>query len=1366
MSFLAGLGAPDRLGLPSYFMNPAVGNNVCFNCYIFTVDTTKYSAISWWVTNGSPGTTATESQYDTWHAAGADPNANPAYAEYPASSLPDQFRLPFQYHADGLDVLVDWGDGTALDRKTVAASGSSSTFDTYAAGGNFLKTYAKTTTDIYAAETEVASSSSVTLTVDNNGGATVAATEAAFKDKLIYKADGTLFGKCTAVTNDTTIVFGGGTYAQITNNDRLYTYSGDYTIIIKPLPTATSVYAAEAESISTSEVILNVDNGSGGASAANDATFLNQKVYKSDGTLFGTCTAVTTTQLTFKFGIEANIANNDVLYVYTGAERIKGWQTDTAISESYPNIIYSRERDAAKMVSVDQWGAFDFSMTYTFAGCRNMVLNAGDNPYISGTDLEGAFACCQNIQDGNLGGWDVGSVTNMKWMFFNATKFNGDLGGWDTSSLTGTGLYGMFHYAQNFNQPISSWDISGCTSLQNTFAGAWSFNQNINTWDTSNVTNMQNTFDGHNTNWGGDYTQIRYGPDVFNHTTEYPSGVFSGIYRMGGYSGTEIGTYSVPVFYITPDTGSLTSGATSSNNLWTTTNSEESWGNWRRYDFNQPLNNWDVSNVTTFTGMFYNALLFDQDISSWNTGSAISMNDMFRNCYSYNQPVNTWDTADVTNMSYMFSGTMKFNQPLGNWNVSNVLLFQAMFYRAQAFNQSDINDWTLKTGSGSIYMNSMFRDNPTFNQSLSEWDTSRVVDMSYMFSGNYNKIDGNSYYNSSNTKFDDYLWDTYTCYNVYDGLGSFNLGTCTTLLGMFYGNTIFNQGDIEDWDTSNVTDMRRVFGGSNAETQPTTFSDGVTNTAVNHQCYFNRDINGWETTNVTKMSEMFMYSKHFNQDIGTNGDAVQVDGSTAFDYTFGSTIVLGDALGVTYANASGNASATSTATTDFWDVDSVLQMEMMFWGAEAFQHPLTDWDMEAMTDNSSPSSFISPNNATGDDFYTQGDMFLKSVYNQANYDLLLKDWDAEMGTASRDNDDCTFGISARYTKDATGSNVAQVKRHNLITDHNWRIYDLNKTNYSVHFDGSNDYLEASATPVFGKTHYADTNGDQDWSISFFFKVDALDSSKQVIMHFGAGADNIEFYITTGNKLKFESDAWDHTYEDANGDTAATLAAGRWYSVLYTIDRDGRAYFYINGTDPIWKDVSGVTHPTYTSSGTSYMGRDDSGNYFEGNIDLVYIYKGAVTNATGISNIAQGGEWDGRQVGYTTSDGSGSDTPLVVQTGADGKFPTYSWLMGDVRPWYARANGTSRGHTYPAATASGTPGGQGQRLWDNTNTRFDIPHNAHGTLDAVNNIAYSSYGTNNPDFILGDSSDGNTAAGPYWRSNNMVAANIEYDTPDY
>ena len=45
----------------------------------------------------------------------------------------------------------------------------------------------------------------------------------------------------------------------------------------------------------------------------------------------------------------------------------------------------------------------------------------------------------------DIGNWDTSSVTNMLYMFYNATSFNQDIGDWDTKNVTNMGY--MFNQA-------------------------------------------------------------------------------------------------------------------------------------------------------------------------------------------------------------------------------------------------------------------------------------------------------------------------------------------------------------------------------------------------------------------------------------------------------------------------------------------------------------------------------------------------------------------------------------------------------------------------------------------------------------------------------------------------------------------------------------------------------------------------------------------------------------------------------------------------------------------------------------------------------------------------------------------------------
>jgi len=88
--------------------------------------------------------------------------------------------------------------------------------------------------------------------------------------------------------------------------------------------------------------------------------------------------------------------------------------------------------------------------------------------------------------------------------------------------------------------------------------------------------------------------------------------------------------------------------------------------------FNQPLNSWNVSGVTSMDGMFFGSSNFNQDLSGWNVSNVRNMTSMFYGCSSFNQPLNSWNVSNVTSTNSMFYGCSNFNQPLNLWNISNV----------------------------------------------------------------------------------------------------------------------------------------------------------------------------------------------------------------------------------------------------------------------------------------------------------------------------------------------------------------------------------------------------------------------------------------------------------------------------------------------------------------------------------------------------------------------------------------------------------------------------------------------------------------------------------------------------------------------
>lgn len=105
------------------------------------------------------------------------------------------------------------------------------------------------------------------------------------------------------------------------------------------------------------------------------------------------------------------------------------------------------------------------------------------------------------------------------------------------------------------------------------------------------------------------------------------------------------------------------------------------------------ISNWDVSNVTEMSGLFFGADFFNEDIGSW-------------------------DVSNVTNMSMMFMEAMSFNQDIGKWDVNNVTDMNEMFYGAESFNK-DIDDWDVRNA---IYMSEMFFLSGHIKKYSKKWD--------------------------------------------------------------------------------------------------------------------------------------------------------------------------------------------------------------------------------------------------------------------------------------------------------------------------------------------------------------------------------------------------------------------------------------------------------------------------------------------------------------------------------------------------------------------------------------------------------------------------------------------------------------------
>ncbi|MFK8012908.1 MAG: BspA family leucine-rich repeat surface protein, partial [Marinicellaceae bacterium] len=550
------------------------------------------------------------------------------------------------------------------------------------------------------------------------------------------------------------------------------------------------------------------------------------------------------------------------------------------IKGSFPRIYFNNVDDKEKIISIEQWGTGQWtSMLRAFYGAVNLVNNASDTPDLSmATNMNSIFRGSIPLTTGNANwDWDTSTITNMGAAFSNVTSFDIDIGNWNVESVSNFSFmfFNVTIPSSNYDQLLVGWDAQNLMPSQTLDVGTsqycsqaaqlaqanmtendlWTITDGglceaaffTTTWKTDNPGDSNSTSITIPTSFGKNYEYYVdwNGDGDFNDTDEiFPyTGDATHDYGVAGtYTINIKGEFPQIEMYSSGEEQKLVTIEQWGTNRWISMdnafrdasslviNAQDTPNLSMATDLSQMFRGasligtgnanwqWDTQTITDMYEMFNQAISFNKDISSWNTSQVTNMGRMFRgwpnNLMTFNQGIGSWDTSQVTSMSAMFNYAVDFNQDIGDWDTSNVMHMSSMFSNASSFNQ-DIGDWDTSAVEN---MGAMFSNATAFNQDIGNWDTSQVTSMSSMFFG---------------------------ATNFNQNINSWNTSKVTGMNNMFLNATSFNQ-NINNWDTSAVTLMNSMFDGANA---------------------FNQDISGWDTSAVTSMESMFKNNTSFNQNI-------------------------------------------------------------------------------------------------------------------------------------------------------------------------------------------------------------------------------------------------------------------------------------------------------------------------------------------------------------------------------------------------------------------------------------------------------------------------------------------------------------------
>ena len=366
-----------------------------------------------------------------------------------------------------------------------------------------------------------------------------------------------------------------------------------------------------------------------------------------------------------------------------------------------------------KLTSIVGLGNWDLSkaenLTALFSGdtLLSEIAGIGNWDMKNVTNLTSMFQGNKNINIEELKNWDTSNITNMSSLFNNTNISDfSPIENWDVSNIKATNS--MFEANSSVTGiNLSNWRTSDLRTMSRMFSGCNNMTDiiGLDNFDLSNVTKIDYLFNGDSS-----LTSLSGLTNWKTSSVNDMTGVFWGCRNLSVLDLSNWDTSNVEnMSYMFGNNLSLNENTLKGLDKLKTDNVINMKNMFDGSGFTVlDLRNFDTSKVMNINSMFANTKKLQQILGSFDTSSVTDMSNVFKDSAITDFDglnISNWNLSKVTTMSGMFWGNAsKSLDFMSNWNTSNVQSFYAMFNSMSNLESLDLTNFDTTKATDVQYM--------------------------------------------------------------------------------------------------------------------------------------------------------------------------------------------------------------------------------------------------------------------------------------------------------------------------------------------------------------------------------------------------------------------------------------------------------------------------------------------------------------------------------------------------------------------------------------------------------------------------------------------------------------------------------------